>query len=424
MSSRYGRIPVAYILYLLLLLSCSGGESGTGAKSGPQVDKPVGSYTGNIAQGVVTGFGSIYLNGVEYNTDTAVIYLDDVPATESDLKVGMVVTVVGTVNDDGLTGTALLVSAKSELQGIVDQNKVTGGVGTLTVMLQTIHVNKDTRFKPGNSGLAMIDELQAKTHVIQVRGFSDSQGDIYATYISVVDNPVAVSEVKLSGAISNLTATGIGGNFHIGSMLVKFDSNTQFDVNLTQQALVNGITIGVESSDYSGTGPVTASKLKLDDVVTDTQGSEMEIQGIVTEDSMLSTESWFVLNDRIVRIDGDTVIMGGSTAGITKEAPLQVEGQVQADSSLLAQQIEFRMSSDMEIVGTVTDISGDTLTISNVSATQQIKVDSLTIYEDETDPSNQYFYYSDITPGTNVEVKYYLDTASGGYKATSVEKVL
>jgi len=421
MISHYGRVAISLLLYLLLLLGCSGGESGTGAKSGPQVNTPVGS---NVVQGVVTGFGSIYLNGVEYNTDAAMIYIDDVPATEADLKVGMVVTVVGSVNDDGLTGTAELVSAKSELQGIVDQNKVTGGVGTLTVMLQTIHVNKDTRFKPGSSGLATIDELQAKTHVIQVSGFSDSQGDIYATYISVVGNPTVVSDVKLSGLVKNLSATGFGGNFQIGSMLVKFDSNTQFDINLTQEALINGITIGVESADYSGTGPVTASKLKLDSIVLDAQGTQMEIQGIVTDDSKLSTESWFVLNNRIVRIDGDTAIIGGSTADIIKEVTLQVEGQVQADSSLLAQQIEFRMSSDMEIIGTVTDIIGDTLTVSNVSETQQIKVDRLTIYEDETDPTNQYFYYSDVTPGTNIEVKYYSDAISGEFIATSVEKVL
>ena len=421
MTSFHGRIVIPFVLYLLLLLGCSGGESGTGAKSGPQVSNPVGN---NLIQGVVTGFGSVYVNGVEYDTDTAMIYLDDAPASESDLKVGMVVTVVGSVNNDGLTGTAQLVNAKSELQGIVDQNKVTDGIGTLTVMLQTIHVNNDTRFKPGTSGLTSIDELQAKIHVINVSGFSDSQGDIYATYVSVVDNPVAVSNVKLRGFVNNFTLTGFGGNFHIGSMLVKFDSSTVFDMNLSPEALVNGITIGVESGNYSGTGPVTASKLKLDTVMIDSAGIPVEIEGVVTDVEKVSANSWFVLNDHVVRTDDNTVFNGGNTVDIINEAVLKINGITLADGSILAQQVAVLMASNMEIAGTVTDVIDDTLTISNISETKQIKVDRLTLFEDETDSANQYFYFNDITPGTHVEVKYYTNTTSGEFVANSVEKVL
>src|SRR6267378_3907561 len=73
----------------LLLTSCGG--SGT----------PVGGIQGSgstVAYGPVTGFGSIFVNGVEYVTSNAQIRIEDQPGTESQLLVGEVVTVTGSVN--------------------------------------------------------------------------------------------------------------------------------------------------------------------------------------------------------------------------------------------------------------------------------------------------------------------------------------
>ena len=59
-----------------------------------------------ISVGTITGFGSVFVNGVEFDTSGASITVDGTPASESDLGIGMVVAVEGAFNENGLTGKA------------------------------------------------------------------------------------------------------------------------------------------------------------------------------------------------------------------------------------------------------------------------------------------------------------------------------
>jgi ABC-type phosphate transport system substrate-binding protein len=76
-----------------------------------------------ITTGTVTGFGSVFVNGVEFDTAGASMDIDDVPSTSdgtddaSVLGIGMVVTVTGTVNADGVTGTATAISYDEIFEG-------------------------------------------------------------------------------------------------------------------------------------------------------------------------------------------------------------------------------------------------------------------------------------------------------------------
>src|SRR5437667_365250 len=85
-----------------------------------------GSGTGT-AYGPITGFGSIFVNGVEFTTSSAQINIDDQPGSESDLQVGEVVTVTGTINADGKTGTATQVTFDGDVTGRVVQIDSAGG---------------------------------------------------------------------------------------------------------------------------------------------------------------------------------------------------------------------------------------------------------------------------------------------------------
>ena len=67
---------------LLALASCGGGTNGT-------------SGSGVTSTGTITAFGSVFVNGVEFSTSGATIVRDGNPATETNLRVGMVVTVNG-----------------------------------------------------------------------------------------------------------------------------------------------------------------------------------------------------------------------------------------------------------------------------------------------------------------------------------------
>src|SRR2546430_16503864 len=103
---------------ILLLASCGGPTQLGGIQ---------GSGSPVVAYGPIAGFGSIFVNGVEYATSNAQIRIDDQPGTESQLLVGQVVTVVGSVNSDGPTGTATQVTSSGDVAGAQTQSDITGG---------------------------------------------------------------------------------------------------------------------------------------------------------------------------------------------------------------------------------------------------------------------------------------------------------
>ena len=66
--------------------------------------------SGITSSGTITGFGSVYVNGVKFETSSSTFTIDDNPGIEDLLAVGMRVTVKGTLNADGVSGTATSVS--------------------------------------------------------------------------------------------------------------------------------------------------------------------------------------------------------------------------------------------------------------------------------------------------------------------------
>ena len=95
----------------LTLVACGGGDSGSITGIGG---------SGFTSSGSVTGFGSVFVNGVEFETSSTVFDIDDSGSgSQDDLAIGMVVKVNGSINDDGVTGTATSISFDDELQGPV-----------------------------------------------------------------------------------------------------------------------------------------------------------------------------------------------------------------------------------------------------------------------------------------------------------------
>ena len=171
---KYSTISIA-IAGMIGLSGCGGGG---GSSSGTD------SVT---TSGVITGFGSVYVNGVEYETDGSSFSLDDGDdgiESEDELEVGMVVTLTGTQNADGVTGTATHIEYDDELEGIVSATTVSNGTGTLVTMGQTVNVDADTEFE-NDAGILdssgaltdSIDMIEAG-NIIEVSGYPDGMGSI------------------------------------------------------------------------------------------------------------------------------------------------------------------------------------------------------------------------------------------------------
>jgi hypothetical protein len=396
---------------LVLLAACSsGGESGTGLQPS------------QTTVGEISGFGSIFVNGVEFNTDNAAVTIDGLASGEANLAVGMVVTVNGTVNADGVTGTASTVTAKTEVEGLVFANNYTNtGGGTINVMGQTIHISHDTQFKSEIGTIATLEELVPLSTVVEISGYSDGKGDIYATYVKAVESGTA-SEVKLHGIVSNLTGDATSGSFGIGdtNIVVRYNADTTFEY-MAVGDLANGLYVSVESGGYSsGSSDVLAKEIHTEQLNAESEGSEVEIQGVVTDAGGVAADSGqFELNGRVVQYDAMTQFEGGDTTAIANEVRLDVSGTVQSDNSILANEIKFREESDNEIEGNVDSVGNNSLVINDGVTTVTVTVNELTKYEDET---NRTFNFSDITQDMTLEAKYYTDSDLGMNVATSISR--
>ena len=85
------------LLLAVLLAACVGSGLGQLATGG------IGG-TG-ISSGPITAFGSVFVNGVEYDIDQATLTRNGQPATgQNEYRIGEYVTIKGTVNADGVTG--------------------------------------------------------------------------------------------------------------------------------------------------------------------------------------------------------------------------------------------------------------------------------------------------------------------------------
>ena len=408
MKMHYYTLSATALAIGFALSACNSG-GGSGAAS---------ATNASTTQGVVTGFGSVFVNGIEYEVagDTD-IQLDGERATESALQVGMLVTLNGTVNPDGKTGTAHRIKFADQLEGVVGANHIAAnGVGTLTVMGQTVTVTAETVFESKVAGIISPDLIQAG-NIVEVSGYASSGGAITATRIEVkAAAQTAGREIEVKGIVSNLTAT----TFTLGALTVDYSGVTGTNLPI----LTNGAYVEVKSTAvYSGSGPLVASKIELeDDDVKGHEGSsgeDVEVQGLVTTDY---ANNQFELNGRNVLIDTDTRFEGGSAAQLTTGTKVKMEAHFNADGALVADKIEFAHTATLELEGTLeaVDVTNNTLTLMG----QVIHVNSNTIMVDKSDAEARFFKLSDlsVSDSTHLKVTAYQDSTTGDLVATKLKR--
>jgi hypothetical protein len=110
MSTVCRFISASLAIVLVALSGCGGGGSTVAGIGG----------TGKIASGTITAFGSIWVNGIKYDIDSALLEVNDddgAGLSQDDLRIGMVVTVTAVV--EGSSGVASLVVYDNEIEGPV-----------------------------------------------------------------------------------------------------------------------------------------------------------------------------------------------------------------------------------------------------------------------------------------------------------------
>jgi len=98
--------------------------SGCGSGGGGTASSPAsGSTSGSAAaSGTITGFGSVIVNGKRFDTSGSSFMVDGQVGSQSDLKLGMTVTVTGSFNGD--QRSASTVQQSDAVEGFVDRKSV------------------------------------------------------------------------------------------------------------------------------------------------------------------------------------------------------------------------------------------------------------------------------------------------------------
>ena len=399
----------------LTLMACGSGSDGSSGTLSS-------SSKTTTTQGVITGFGSVFVNGIEYfvGNNTA-ISMDGDDRSESDLQLGMLVTVRGTINSDGKIGMADEIKYAKQLNGVVTANTVSSdGTGILTVMGQTVTVTIDTVFDSKVNGINSADLIQPG-NIVEVSGYASNSGAVTATRIEVKAASQAAGVIlELKGSIAGLNTDN--STFMIGGLSVDYSGVA--GAFLPSVALSNGLYVEVRSSaPYDGTGPLIASAIYLEDDGfkghEGHEGEDIEVRGMITADY---TTGQFELNGRMILVNDNTLYINGTLAQLLAGNQVKVETHFDSDGNLVADKIEFKFSTQFEYQGALQAVDTTAGTVTILGKT--IYVDNNTLMMDKSEYAIRYFNLTDLDPNNAdyLEIHAYKDAATGNLIATKVER--
>lgn len=278
-----------------------------------------------FSKGVITAKGSIFVNGVEFDTSTAMIKINGVPGTEAQLRVGMQVELRGRIDDASKRGSALEVHFDGSLKGKVDAVSPP----SFTILGQTVTTDSSTVFE---STLTDVASLLNKT--VEVAGLPDASGVLLATHIEETGS----SSFEIAGTIDANPGTAAGS-----FVLTPPNGGTPLKVAFTGGPLDAGIQAGtlVEvkfttafvPGPYTSTTNITttAGKIEAKDELQPAEGERTEVQGFVKG---LAAPNFTV--------EGVAVNAGSvSLAGISNGTKVEVEGTF-TSGILYAEKIQIK----------------------------------------------------------------------------------
>lgn len=260
------------------------GTTSAGIQGSGFMTMSVGTITG-------TNAGSIFVNGVEYSTVNARVTIDGNPASQALLHIGHIVTVNGTVNEDGAMGTADEIAFIGDVRGEIAARDA--AAGTFSVLDQTVRITNDTVIE-GSAALPV-------GTVVEVSGFPNSAGELVA---SLVDVQGPANKGQLRGTVSGLDANA--QTFLINSLLVDY-ANANVEGPLTE-----GATVVVRSTSESAAGVLEARSVDVSSGAG-AAGQKGNIEGLIT--SFASDADFQVGSQRVHGDERTNYILRGTTLG-------------------------------------------------------------------------------------------------------------
>ncbi len=401
-------VTTAILAVLAGLGACGGGGDGAGLAANPPQPPTGGIGRNGFAVGPVSNFGSIIVNGVTYNTDAAAFTINDAPGTQADLSVGDVVVVVGTIDDDGLTGTADTVLFDDLVTGPVESIDLPGN--TLTVLGQLVLVSPETSFDDSFSPASL--EGVSIGQIVEVSGQINANGDIVATRI---EPKPAGTQFEVHGTVASLDNTNM--RFNLRDLVVDF-TNAMLD-NFPGGQISDGDFVEAKGLMLNANGELVAARVELEALVPGgNDGDRLEIEGFITR---FVSATDFDVAGFPVTTTASTVFEGGVAGDLGLNIKVEAEGDIDSNGVLVATKIDIRRAKAVRATANVdsVDAANDSLVVLGITVT----VDALTRLEDKSNADVEPLTLAAINAGDYIEVRGdEFPAGSGGVLATILER--
>ena len=338
------------------------------------------------SSGVVSGFGSVYVNGLRYVTENSNILSNGVESDEAALKVGMKV-VVNAHQSSATEGTAFEVKYLADAIGEIEAIDL--AAPSISVLGQTYLITSATKFDE-----VIFNELR-ESMVVELSAFENANGSFTVTYLTIKDD---FSEHQLTGRVSKLKARD--KTFFIGELLVNYGDA---DVD---GSLYDGSTVSLKN-DIG----LIASEFNADEVSV--QGMLLVIGGTLTVSGIVETKKE-VDEGTVIKVDGRNFLLTNEADFSQGDVEnLRVGDQVSLIATIIESEqqypyypinsIRVELANEISLEGIVQSATGSSFTLFG----QEFTVDSYTQYEDDSEQELRYFTFSDIAIGDRLEIDAY-----------------
>jgi hypothetical protein len=370
------------------LAACGGG-------SGSPMSPPATGQTNaaRVSVGSITGFGSVHVNGVTFETTSAAINVNGQPGMQSDLKVGEIVEIKG--HHDGATGQDVAedIEFRHNVQGPVAAIDTTNQ--TLTVLCQNVVVSADTAFGDGITP-ASLAGLKV-TDIVEVSGMVAADGGIQATRIE--KKPAgAAFEVTGKAAATSTTAKTLA----INGLTVDFSGATLTDFPSTGPK--DGDLVEARATTAPTACKLAATRLELltGKELNGEGNEETEVEGLITR---FASATDFDVAGRKVTTSPSTVFVGGASTDLALNVRVEAEGKVNASGVLEAARVRIQLKSAslVHIVGPADKVDPTAGTVTVLGIT--ISLADMTHVEDDGSMHVSTFKLADVHTGDWLDIR-------------------
>ena len=362
---------IAFCTALVAALAACGGGGGSSGDTSMSSSTPTtptttngggasitGASPGATSSGAITAFGSVFVNGHEFDIHAASVIDDDTgmsTMSTAGLEVGQILDVKAASTSSDSAPVAQALHLHPLVRGYVDAS----ANSTLTVMGQTIQVSSTTVFSDhracvsastspctaisGLTGLSTTSGSGASATpgtYVSVDGYLFNSGsgnvNVVASLVAVFDAPTSQNYVAAFKAEGPISALGTG-TLSIGGLTVNLGSATCYAAG-AQASCTTAFALGQVVSAIAATSPslpattltaqdvllrdhlpvtTAGASVELEGAVSAVNGTSFTVRGVSIDGSALPAGTSLPVVGDIVRIDGTVASSGTSVTATT-----------------------------------------------------------------------------------------------------------